>query len=67
MTIDDARRNYSTYEAALAEIVRLNDILDVHQNMMHPWYGPCDALGPLGQCAACLEVLGRLGLAHNQT
>lgn len=21
----------------------------------HPWYGPCDALGPNGECAECLK------------
>lgn len=22
----------------------------------HPWYGPCDGFGRLGQCSACLDV-----------
>ena len=28
-------------------------LLDEHEK--HPWYGPCDALGPDGQCAECLN------------
>jgi hypothetical protein len=32
----------------------------------HPWYGPCDALGPQGQCAECMK-LGRRSPAVKST
>ena len=38
---------FSSFEARGAEIARLKK--------PHPWYGPCDALGPDGQCAECMK------------
>jgi hypothetical protein len=48
---------FSSHEARDAEIAR-------QCTFIHPWYGPCDALGPNGECAECLKTARVQG--HNE-
>jgi hypothetical protein len=51
------RREFKTHDEAICEIHRLRRFMDIHSQLMHPWYGPCDYLGPDDQCSECRRVL----------
>ena len=50
----DARALATDHAIELSKaVLKLNEV----QAARHPWYGPCDALGPNGECAECAKGL----------